>query len=264
LTERVRVTRTPGGGSEVQHLDEPADLDRFPGVCGNLWQLFLRKELIAETPRPGIHRRAVSDDRPCRAARGRPAAQRECGRAAGPAAPHGARPSEIAVCADRPTTGRRWYAVPARKEKRQASVGAHALKFLYPKGAAEPRLVLMKSWVRQGPLITGFDIEAEGIRSFFWDKIDKFLPLDAGEQNKGAGKFRRAGHIKRAAMFRKLRKWAQPAQRRDRSGGMGRFQRSCRRDRARQSGGAERPVCCEGEGGAICPPPAAGRHRCRA
>jgi hypothetical protein len=38
----------------VQHLDEPADLDRFPGVCGNLWQLFLREELIAETSDPAF------------------------------------------------------------------------------------------------------------------------------------------------------------------------------------------------------------------
>ncbi|MFT3967101.1 MAG: phage virion morphogenesis protein, partial [Sphingobium sp.] len=65
-----------------------------------------------------------------------------------------------------------------RKEKREQKPGAYPVRFLYPKGAAKPRLVLMKSWVRQGPLITGFDIEASAIRSFFWDKIDKWLPVE--------------------------------------------------------------------------------------
>jgi hypothetical protein len=92
-----------------------------------------------------------------------------------------------------------------RREQRPPEPGRHAVKFLYPKGAAEPRLVLMKSWTRQGPLLTGYDAEAGGIRSFFWDKVAKWLPLDPGEQNKGAGKLRRSGHIRKAAMFRKLR-----------------------------------------------------------
>jgi hypothetical protein len=58
LTERVRVTPRPGGGYDVQHVDEApiADLDLFPGVCDqNLWQLFLRDELIAQTTDPAFH-----------------------------------------------------------------------------------------------------------------------------------------------------------------------------------------------------------------
>lgn len=93
----------------------------------------------------------------------------------------------------------------ARKAKKPPSVGTYAVKFLYPKGAPEPRLVLMKSWVHEGGLLTGFDIEAGGIRSFFWDKVDRWLPLDPGEQNKSGGKFRRKGRIRQVAMFRKLR-----------------------------------------------------------
>lgn len=93
----------------------------------------------------------------------------------------------------------------ARKQKPAPKPGGYAVRFLYPKGAAEPRLVLMKSWAREGPLLTGYDIEAGGIRSFFWDKVDKWLPLEPGDQNKGAGKMRRRGSIKRQAMFRKLR-----------------------------------------------------------
>ncbi|MET3723818.1 hypothetical protein [Sphingomonas trueperi] len=79
------------------------------------------------------------------------------------------------------------------------------MKFLYPKGAAEPRLVLMKSWTHEGNLLTGFDVEAGGARSFFWNKVDRWLPLEPEEQNKGAGKYRRKSSIRRAAMFRKLR-----------------------------------------------------------
>lgn len=96
-------------------------------------------------------------------------------------------------------------AYAARKDKKPPPQGGYAVRFLYPRGATEPRLVLMKSWVRQGPLLTGFDIEVGGIRSFFWDKVDRWLPLEPGDQNKGAGKFRRRGRIRRQAMFRKLR-----------------------------------------------------------
>ncbi len=58
LTERVSVRSRPEGGYAVTHLDDPApaDLDRFDGVCGvNLWQLFLRDELIGQSslPAPG-------------------------------------------------------------------------------------------------------------------------------------------------------------------------------------------------------------------
>ncbi|HEX8583060.1 MAG TPA: phage virion morphogenesis protein [Allosphingosinicella sp.] len=92
-----------------------------------------------------------------------------------------------------------------RKAKPAPPPGGYAVRFLYPKGAPEPRVVFMKSWVREGPLLTGFDTEAGGIRSFFWDKVDKWLPIEAGDQNKSAGKFRRKGSIRRAAMFRRLR-----------------------------------------------------------
>lgn len=93
---------------------------------------------------------------------------------------------------------------PRRKRKPPAP-GGYAVKFLYPRGSPSPRLVLMKSWVHEGELLTGYDIEAGGIRSFHWSKVDRWLPVDPHEQNKGAGKFRRQGSIRRNAMFRKLR-----------------------------------------------------------
>jgi len=92
-----------------------------------------------------------------------------------------------------------------RKAKPAPRPGNYAVKFLYPQGAAAARLVLMKSWAHEGNLLTGFDVEAGGVRSFFWDKVDKWLPVEPDEQNKGAGKYRRKGGIRRSAMFRKLR-----------------------------------------------------------
>lgn len=96
-------------------------------------------------------------------------------------------------------------AFAARRPHREMKPGNYAVKFLYPKGDPNPRLVFMKSWVRQGPLMTGFDAEAGAIRSFFWDKVAKWLPVDPETQNKGAGKLRRRGNLRRQAMFRKLR-----------------------------------------------------------
>lgn len=96
-------------------------------------------------------------------------------------------------------------AFAARRAKPEQKRGTHAVKFLYPKGAADPRLVFMKSWVFDGQLMTGFDIEAGGIRSFFFDKVDRYLPVDASEQNSGAGKLRRKGTLRQKAMYRKMR-----------------------------------------------------------
>lgn len=96
-------------------------------------------------------------------------------------------------------------AFAARREQRAAKPGNYAVKFLYPKGDANPRAVFMKSWVHDGPMMTGYDIEAGGIRSFFYDKVARYLPVEASEQNTGAGKLRRKGTIRQKAMFRKLR-----------------------------------------------------------
>lgn len=90
-----------------------------------------------------------------------------------------------------------------RKPREAAEPGAYPLRFLYPKGAAEPRLVTMASWTRQGPLLTGFDQEAGGIRSFFWDKVAKWLPT--ADLASGKGRYRRRGAIRQRAMFRKLK-----------------------------------------------------------
>ncbi|SDA21565.1 phage virion morphogenesis protein [Sphingomonas sp. NFR15] len=134
-------------------------------------------------------------------------------------------------------------AFAARRPKKDPRPGNHTAKFLYPKGAAEPRLVLMKSWVHDGPLLTGFDIEVGGIRSFFWDKIDRWVPVTPEEQNKGAGKFRRQGRIRQKAMFRKLRNGRNlRADATDREAWIGFTGRAAEIARVHQDGLSDRPA----------------------
>jgi phage gpG-like protein len=93
-----------------------------------------------------------------------------------------------------------------RKPPEKPSVGGYAVKFLYPAGGSgQARMVLMKSWVRQGPLLTGYDVQRGAMRSFFWDRVIKFLPVEQGEENAGAGKVNRGSRLRARAMFRRLR-----------------------------------------------------------
>lgn len=136
-------------------------------------------------------------------------------------------------------SGHRFAARRARREERP---GAYAVKFLYPKGSAEPRAVFMKSWVRQGPLMTGYDVEAGGIRSFEWDKVAKWLPVERVDQNKAAGKLRRRGTIRQRAMFRKLgsRKFLHAGST-EREAWIGFSGQAARVARIHQEGGTDRP-----------------------
>jgi phage gpG-like protein len=83
------------------------------------------------------------------------------------------------------------------------------LKFLYPAGGAgQPRAVLLKRWSKQGPLCTGYDVEAGGLRSFEKSKITKWLRATPEEQNKRAGSAPKRPTIKSRIMFRKMRRYA--------------------------------------------------------
>jgi len=92
-----------------------------------------------------------------------------------------------------------------RKKPKKEQLGQYALKFLYPSGGSgPPRLVLMKSWRREGPLFTGYDVKAGGLRSFEWNKVVRFLPAEADEENKGAGKLRNRTTVRQRAMFKRI------------------------------------------------------------
>ncbi|WP_443749712.1 phage virion morphogenesis protein [Asticcacaulis solisilvae] len=94
-----------------------------------------------------------------------------------------------------------------RKKRGEPRGGNGARRFLYPSGGNGPaRIVFMKSWSYDGPLMTGFDVEAGGIRSFETKKIIKFLGVSPAEDNKASGgNIRNRLTIKQKAMFRKLR-----------------------------------------------------------
>jgi phage gpG-like protein len=96
-------------------------------------------------------------------------------------------------------------AFEARKAKAPPVSGRGAACFLYPSGSGEPRRVIMKSFTwGTGRMLTGFDIEAGGIRSFEFDRIVKWLPVPEEHRNAGAGQRRRRGGLRRRAMFRRL------------------------------------------------------------
>lgn len=79
-------------------------------------------------------------------------------------------------------------------------------KFLYPSGGGT-RVVLLKSWRKDGSLLVGYDREAGGLRSFEIARIARFLPLGPEDRNRRAGKLRRKS-VKEQQLFRKLRTYA--------------------------------------------------------
>ncbi|MXO66243.1 phage virion morphogenesis protein [Altererythrobacter endophyticus] len=92
-----------------------------------------------------------------------------------------------------------------RKPAPEPIIGNYAVKFLYPSsGSGAPRLAFMKSWEKQGPIFTGYDIEAGGLRSFEYAKVIKWLPVSVKDENTSAGTIRRRRTIRQRAMFRKI------------------------------------------------------------
>lgn len=98
---------------------------------------------------------------------------------------------------------------PKRKPRQPQKPASRAIRFLYRKGGGEERLVDMRSWTRRGNQLTGFDREADGIRTFRADRIARHLPAEGGaDPGALSGSIRgRRGGVKRkaAAMFSKLR-----------------------------------------------------------
>lgn len=98
---------------------------------------------------------------------------------------------------------------PKRKPRKDQKPASRAIRFLYRKGSGDERLVDMRSWVRKGNMLTGFDREAEGLRTFRADRIARHLPAE-GSADPGpiAGAIKaRKGSVRRKAqaMFTGLR-----------------------------------------------------------
>lgn len=98
----------------------------------------------------------------------------------------------------------------ARRKRAGAKPANRPTKFLYPSGGfGAPRVVEMRSWIGRGPMIVGFDREADGIRTFRKDKVIRWLPADGSADPGGLPNSIRAGkgRVRRGAdaMFRGLR-----------------------------------------------------------
>jgi hypothetical protein len=80
-----------------------------------------------------------------------------------------------------------------RKQKAQPVTGRGAACFLYPAGGSgPPRRVIMKSFTwGTGRSMTGFDIEAGGIRTFEFAKVVQWLPVPPEYRNRTSGRLRR-------------------------------------------------------------------------
>ncbi len=98
---------------------------------------------------------------------------------------------------------------PRRKREPPRTVNQTAC-FLYPSGGSgAPRKVILRNYALEKTgqtnyMMTGFDIEAGSIRSFFHDKVIKWLPVDEEHRNASARRLRRRGNLRRKAMFRRL------------------------------------------------------------
>lgn len=94
---------------------------------------------------------------------------------------------------------------PKRKKPSVQKPASRAIRFIYRKASGDERLVDMRSWVRKGNMLTGFDREADGLRTFRADRIAKHLPAegqaDPGPMQTARGSVRR----KAQAMFKGLR-----------------------------------------------------------
>lgn len=100
-----------------------------------------------------------------------------------------------------------------RKPPAEPRPANFAVKFLYPAGGSgEPRMAYLKSWVKQGPIFTGFDIAAGGLRSFEFAKVVKWLRVDPADDTKSGGKIRNRPTIRQQAMFRKIGRTLQAGQ----------------------------------------------------
>ncbi|MDO9521487.1 MAG: phage virion morphogenesis protein [Pseudohongiella sp.] len=77
------------------------------------------------------------------------------------------------------------------------------MRFLYKKPSGEERVAEISSYQNQGDRVTGYDVEAGGLRTFIRDRMQQHMkPKSAG----GPGSLReRKGSIRRQAMFSKIR-----------------------------------------------------------
>lgn len=100
--------------------------------------------------------------------------------------------------------GSRWE---PRKRPARVKPASRPARFLYPAGGVgDPRLVDMRSWRQDGPILVGFDRKADGLRSFLKEKIIRWItPEGTAGGDLPPGAERKPGRSRGAALFRGLR-----------------------------------------------------------
>jgi len=95
-------------------------------------------------------------------------------------------------------------AFEARKEKTPPISSRGPACFLYPSSGGARRVIMKGfAWDNERKM-TGYDVEAGGIRSFHFDKVVKWLPVPQEYRGGGGSTLRRKGGLRRRAMFRRL------------------------------------------------------------
>lgn len=116
------------------------------------------------------------------------------------------RSQQIRIKAQTSPDGAPW---PKRKPRKTQKAASRPIRFLYRKASGDERLADMRSWVRSGDKLTGFDREAAGLRTFLNSRVSRHLPAEGGADPAPIeGTLRNAkGRVRRSsqAMFVKLR-----------------------------------------------------------
>lgn len=96
---------------------------------------------------------------------------------------HALRRSQVRrITAQKGPDGMPW---PKRKPRKERQAVSRPIRFLYNKGG-QTRVAEMRSWRKDGATITGFDREADDIRTFRRDRIARFIPPQGGTVDPGA------------------------------------------------------------------------------
>lgn len=111
------------------------------------------------------------------------------------------RANQRTMAGQRAPDGSPW---PKRKQRKERRAATRPVRFLYRSGG-QLRLVDMRSWMKRGKYLTGYDREAEGIRTFHEDRVVDWLPPKGSAEGGAARSLKGSVRRRSPQMFRSLR-----------------------------------------------------------